>query len=205
MLTAMISLMVLVINGNLGQEQWFKVAFVTVNGLLLLGAVTFSVRALRSRMGGASAFYPLLILTIYQMAIQFCVLLILVSDDTSDEKIFNLLNSASSGSSFSLFAILLGLVIIIPILVFRWQDLYRWLPRRQGSLVSRLESILMLYTPARRRVLFFHIIFHALLLLIYFFLVVLNSTRIEWIASVCILPFLLIAFGIRWVARRVSI
>jgi len=205
LLTSVLSLLALTLRGNLGQDQWFKLALVTLNGLLLLGTVTFSVRVLRSRTGGASAFYPLLILTIFQMAIHFCVLGILVSTESSNENVINALSSASSGSILSLIAFPLGLAIITPILVFRWRDLYRWLPRRQGSLVSRLERILLLYTPSRRAVLFFHVIFHALLLLTYLSLIVLNSTRIDLETTLFLaVPFLLVAFGIRWWARRMS-
>jgi len=205
LLTSMFSLLALMLRGNLGQDQWFKLALVTLNGLLLLGTVTFSVRVLRSRTGGASAFYPLLILTIFQMAIHLCLYGILISTESSNENIIKALDSASNGLILSLIAFPLGLVIIAPILVFRWRDLYRWLPRRQGSLVSRLESMLMLYTPSRRAVLFFHVIFHALLLLTYLSLIVLNSTRIDWETTLFLaVPFLLVAFGIRWWARRMS-
>jgi hypothetical protein len=205
LLTSVLSLLELMINGALGQEQWFKLAFVTLNGLLLFGTVTFSVRVLRSRTGGASAFYPLLILTIFQMTIHLCLYGILIYSESNDENIIKALDSASSGSVLSLLAFPVGLIIITLILIFRWRDLYRWLPRRQGSLVSRLESMLMLYTPSRRLVLFFHVIFHALLLVTYLLLVVLNSARIDWTTLYIAIPFLLIAFGIRWGARRLSI
>jgi hypothetical protein len=204
LLTSMLSIMALMMNGNLGQEQWFKLVMVALNGLLLLGTVTFSVRVLRSRTGGASAFYPLLILTVFQMTIQYCMLGILVSSESNDENLFNALNAASGGSVFSLLAVLLGLVIVTPILVFRWRDLHRWLPRRQGNLASRLESLLMLYTPSRRAVLFLHVIFHALLLFTYLALIVMNSIRIDETTIYIAIPLLLVAFGVRWLARRLS-
>jgi hypothetical protein len=204
LLTSMLSLLALMFNGDLGQEKWLNLIAVTLNGLLLFAAVTFSVRVLRTRTGGASAFYPLLILTLFQAAIQLGLFFLLFPDEVADESLFDKVSSATGGLDLSLFAFPVGLVIVIPILIYRWRDLYRWLPRRQGSLVSRLESILMLYVPSRRAVLFFHVIFHALLLLTYLSMIVLNSARIDWTALYIVIPFLLIAFGIRWWARRVS-
>jgi hypothetical protein len=162
----MLSILALMRNGDLGQEQWFKLIGVALNGLLLFAVVTFSVRVLRTRMGGASAFYPLLMLAIFQAVIQLCLLLFLLPGESADQSLFDKVTTASSGTYLSIFAFPVGLAILILILLFRWRDLYRWLPRRQDSLVSRLESIFMLYTPARRGVLFFHIIFHVLLVLI---------------------------------------
>lgn len=204
LLVSVFSLLAFMSRGSLGQEEWFKLAFITLNGLLLLWMVTYSVRVLRSRTGGASAFYPLSILTIFQLAVHFSLLGILLSSESNTEDSFNALSSASNGLTLSFFVFALGLIIVIPILAFRWRDLYRWLPRRQGALVSRLESLLMLYTPARRGILFFHLIFHVLLLLIYLFMVILNSTRIDWTTLFLVIPLLLIALGIRWWARRMS-
>ena len=204
LLTSMLSLLALMFNGDLGQEKWFNLIAVTLNGLLLLGTVTLSLRVLRTRTGGASAFYPLLILTLFQAAIQFGLSFLLFSGEEADASLFEKISSATSGTDLSLFAFPVGLAIITPILVVRWKDLYRWLPRRQGNLVSRLESMLMLYTPSRRAVLFFHVVFHALLLLTYLVLIVLNSTRIDWATLFFAIPFLLVALGIRWLARRVS-
>jgi hypothetical protein len=204
LLISMISLGALILKGDLDENLWIKLFWVIMNGLLLLGAVTISVRALRTRAGGASAFYPLLTLTIFQIVIQFSLIFALLGTESSNETTIGKLNSASTGSLLSLFAFPLGLVIIIPILLFRWRDLYRWLPGLQGSTVSRLESLLLLYTPSRPRVLFIHIIFHGLLLLIYAFLVVLNTTNIDWTTLAFSIPFALIAFGVRWWARRAS-
>jgi hypothetical protein len=204
LLTSLLSLLALMLNGDLGPEKWFNLIAVTVNGLLLLGVVTLTVRALRSRTGGASAFYPLLVLTLFQAAIQFGLIFFLLPDEGIDTSLMGKIDSATMGLGLSLLAFPVGLLIVAPILLVRWRELYRWLPRRQGDLVSRLESLFMLYTPSRRAVLVFHMAFHILLLLTYLLLVVLNSSSLDAYSLWLLIPSLLVAFGIRWFARRVS-
>ncbi len=204
LLTSMLSLLALMFSGDLGPDQWFSLIGVALNGLLLFGMVVFSVRVLRTRSGGASAFYPLLVLTLFQAAVQMSLIFFLLPGETADQRLSDIVTSATSGTFISLFAFPVGLALTALILVFRWRDVYRWLPRRQDNLVSRLESALMLYTPTRRGVLVFHGIYHALLLSIYLFLVLLNSTSIDVAAFLFAIPFLGIAFGVRWVARRLS-
>jgi hypothetical protein len=206
LLTSMLSFTNLIFSGHVGLDQIGKLIIATINGLLLFGAVLYSVRGLRLRTGGTAAVYPLLILTIFQAAIYLSNLLVLmVTSNTENDSLFNLLYTASVGTISTFFAFLLGALIALPFLVFRWRELYRWLPRRQiNSTVGRMESILLLYSPLRQRALVFHVIFHVILLLL-FFLFSFVGDSIDFGAVLCIvLPLLIIAFGVRWQARRIS-
>jgi hypothetical protein len=204
LLTSLLSLGALLWSGELGQEQIIKLFSVTINGVLLFGAVLYSVKGLRSRRGGTSAIYPLLILTIFQAILHISNFLILTATERTDDNLLALLTTVASGPLLAILAFPFGLVLALPFLLFFWRDLYRWLPRHQGSSVDCLESLLLLYTPQRRRVLVFHVLFHFLLLLTYIALSISNSTSLNWVSFLYASPVILILYGIRHLARRVS-
>jgi hypothetical protein len=206
LLISMLSFTGLMFNGNVGLDQVGSLFFAAINGLLLFGAVLYSVRGLRLRRGGTAAVYPLLVLTIFQAAIYLSNILVLMGvSSLEDENLFNLLSTASVGTISTFFAFLLGLLIALPFLIFRWRELYRWLPRRQiNSTVGRMESMLLLYSPLRQRALVFHVIFHAILLLLYFFFAFLGDSADFGTALCIVLPLLFLALGFRWLARRIS-
>jgi hypothetical protein len=204
MLTTMLSLGLLVIRGDLSTGELLRLIILTINGLVLLGTVTFSVSALRLRTGGASALYPLLVLTVFQVLIQISVFMNLMPKTNASDTVYQALSATAQGTLYSGFAFLLGLIILIPILLFRWRDVYRWLPRRQDLSVSRLESLLLLYTPKRQRALIFHLLFHALVLVTYLLLNIITALESGWAAFCIVIPFALIAMGIRWLARKVG-
>jgi hypothetical protein len=97
------------------------------------------------------------------------------------------------------------LLIALPFLVFRCRELYRWLPRRQIiSTVGRMVSMLLLYSPLRQRALVFHIIFHTILFLLFLFFAFLGEGEDIGTILCIVLPFLVVALGFRWLARRIS-
>jgi hypothetical protein len=204
LLTSLLSLVALVWTGELGQEHISKIFLVIVNGILLFGTVLYSVKGLRSRRGGTSSFYPLLILTIFQAFLYLGNYYILTATERTDDSFINLLTTMASGPLIAVLAFPLGLVIALPFLLYRWRDLYRWLPRHQGSSVDRLESLLLFYTPQRRRALVLHILFHVLLLLTYLILSFSISIIFNGYIFLCVSPMVFILFGIRYLARRLS-
>jgi hypothetical protein len=114
---------------------------------------------------------------------------------------------ASRGSAVNWVVLPLAVMIIILILLFRWQELYRWLPRRQGDSVSMLESWLLLYTPARRSVLTLHVVFHVLFLLLYALLNLWSIFTGWWFVPYlvfCCLAVVAAMIGIRYGAQRLS-
>jgi hypothetical protein len=92
-------------------------------------------------------------------------------------------------------------------LIFRWRELYRWLPRRQDDSVSPLEERLLLYTPSRGAVLVLHILFHGLFLFVYVFLSLWSLFAGWWFAPyflICSFLVVLAMLGIRAWARRLA-
>lgn len=120
------------------------------------------------------------------------------------EAVLTTLTAISIGTMVPLLAFALGLLIVLPIVFVRWRELYRWLPRHQRNSADRLESLFLLYTPLRRRALIFHALFHALLLFLYLFLGFHNSMDVYWVSFLYAVPFALFTFGVRWLARQVS-
>ena len=202
LLTSLLSVGFLILRGDIDSYEYVKFLLVTLNGLLLLGAVVVAVWSLRFRAGGASALYPLSVLTVFQMVMHLGVFMLLTTSKASDDATFNALYSAASGTLLSVLAFPAGLVLIILILLFRWKDLYRWLPRRQGTALSQVERILLLYTPSRARLLGVHVIFHALLILVYTGLIFSFSFGGFSTFLIILVPFLLILIGLHRLAQR---
>jgi hypothetical protein len=164
---------------------------------------------LRSRADGASAVYPLLILNIFQIAISFLSMLVIAVyvQSANTEAEVRLLAMATRAARVNWILLPTALAVVGAILLFRWRDLYRWLPRRQGDSVSSLESWLLLYTPSRRAVLILHLMFHALFLLLYILLNLWSIFAGSWFVSylmICCLVVVLVMLGIRFFARRLT-
>jgi hypothetical protein len=101
----------------------------------------------------------------------------------------------------------LAAALLVLILLLRWRELYRWMPRRQGGAVSALESWLLLYTPSRRSVLLLHVLFHGLFLLLYGLLNLWSIFAGSWLVPyvvVCCFIVTFVMFGICYWARRLS-
>jgi hypothetical protein len=171
LLTTVLSLMWLRSLGFLQTNlTFFQILAGIVNGLLLFGAVYYSVHALRTRTSGLAAVYPLAVLTVFQAGIHSFsyIILGLNSGAEFESELETLLFSASNANGFAANGYLLGLAIILPVLAFNWQDFLRWLPMGKPGRLSRLEHALLLYSPETKLKLIFHMLFHALILMLLF-------------------------------------
>jgi hypothetical protein len=209
LLLSLLALLIWVLRGNSASGAVPQILGVALSGSLLLGTMNIAVHALRSRAAGASAFYPLLVLNIFQVAISlFSMLVIAVYlQGANTEAEVKLLAMATRASAINWIVLPIGLTIIALILLFRWRDLYRWLPRRQGVSASQLESWLLLYTPSRRAALILHMIFHGLFLLLYALLNLWSIFAGWWFVSylvICCIIVILAMLGIRHWARQSS-
>ncbi len=209
LMLSLLALLIWVLRGNSAWSAGPQILGVALSGVLLLGTMNIAVNALRSRADGASAFYPLLVLNIFQIVISLFSMLVVdvYLQGANTEAEVRLLAMASRASAVNWIILPLGTVLVALILLFRWRDLYRWLPRRQGDSVSELESWLLLYTPSRRPVLTLHIIFHMLFLLLYALLNLWSIFAGSWLVPYlvfCCFVVIVIMLGIRYGARRLS-
>lgn len=210
LLLSLLGLLLWVLPGNSVRGAEAQILGVILSGFLLLGTMNLAVRALRSRADGASAIYPLLVLTVFQIAISFLSMLVIAVyvQSANTEAEVRLLAMATRAARLNWILLPTALAIVGAILLFRWRDLYRWLPRRQGDSVSRLESWLLLYTPSRRSVLILHLVFHALFLLLYVLLNLWSIFAGSWFVAylvLCCFVVLLVMLGIRFWARRLTV
>ena len=209
LLLSLLALLIWVLRGNSAWGALPQILGVALNGFLLLMTMNIAVSALRSRARGASAFYPLLILNIFQVAISLSSMLVIAvySQGANLEAQVRLLWMASRASAVNWVVLPLAVMIIILILLIRWQELYRWLPRRQGDSVSMWESWLLLYTPAKRGALILHSIFHGLFLLLYVLLNLWSIFAGWWFVPYlvfCCFAVIVLMIVIRYGARRLS-
>src|SRR4030095_9297724 len=77
LLLSLLALLIWVLRGNSAWGALPQILGVALSGFLLLGTLHIAVNALRSRATGASAFYPLLILNIFQIAISLFSMLVI--------------------------------------------------------------------------------------------------------------------------------
>jgi hypothetical protein len=178
-------------------EQAVNFLSLAVLGIVLFGAVLYSVRALRTRMGGSSAFYPLLILTIFQTVIQVSFIFF-AGVFNEGEILYNTIDSVVLPA----FAFAIGLLIVLPFLVFRRQELYRWLPTHTRPPSDKLERALLLYPPLQKGRLIYHVLFHACLIVGYILFVLSLLLKSPDAIYCLVAPFLLLVLGIRWLAWR---
>ena len=209
LLLSLIALFFWVLRGNSAQGAEAQILGVMLNGFLLLGTMHLAARALRSRLDGASTFYPLLALLIFQVSMSLISMLVIALywPAANLEAEVRLLNMATRAADLNWVVLPVALVIIVGILLLRWRELFLWLPQRQGDSVSPLESWLLLYTPRTRWGLVLHIIFHVLFLLLYALLNLWSIFAGLWIVRYlvfCCLLVIVIMIGIRNWARRLS-
>jgi hypothetical protein len=209
LLLSLLALLVWALRGNSVRGAEAQIVGVMLSGVLLIGTMNIAARALRSRADGASAFYPLLVLNIFQIAISLSsmVVIALYRQGANLEAEIRLLGMATRASAVNWIVLPLAVFIIAVILIVRWQELYRWLPRHQGGSISALESWLLLYTPSRRGTLSLHIIFHGLFLLFYILLNLWSVFAGWWFVPylvICCFVVLGLMLGIRYWARRLS-
>ena len=209
LLLSLLALLLWALQGNSVRGAEAQILGVILSGFLLLGTVDIATRALRSRAHGASALYPLFILSIFQIAISFLSMVVVsvYRQGTNLEAEVRLTAMAARASTINWIVLPLAVAVLALILLFRWRELYRWMPRRQGSAVSALESWLLLYTPSRRRLLILHILFHGLFLLLYGLLNLWSIFAGSWFVPyvvVCCFIVIFVLLGIRYRARRLS-
>jgi hypothetical protein len=209
LLLSLVALFVWALRGNSVRSADAEILGLMLSGVLLLGSMNLAANALRSRLQGSSALYPLLVLNLFQVAISLVSMLVIAAyrQGASQEAEVRLLGMASRASAINWIVLPLAVLVITLILFFRWRELYYWLPRRQGKSVSSLESWLLLYTPSRRGVLVLHVIFHALFLLLYVLLNLWSIFAGWWFVPylvICCLVVLGALLGIRYWARATS-
>jgi hypothetical protein len=209
LLLSLLALLIWVLRGNSAQGAEAQILGVIWNGLLLLGCMNLSARALRSRLHGASAVYPLLILVLFQVSISFFSMLVIAAywPGANLEAEVRLLNMATRAAGLNWIVLPAALLIITLVLLLRGRELYLWLPQRQGGAVSTLESWLLLYTPRGGRALVLHVIFHGLFLLLYALLNLWSIYAGGWFIPYlvfCCLVVMAVLLGIRYLARPLS-
>ena len=209
LLLSLLALLVWALRGNSVRGAEAQILGVMLSGVLLIGTMNIAARALRSRADGASAFYPLLVLNIFQIAISLSSMVVVAAyrQGANLEAQVRLVGMATRASAVNWVVLPLAVLIIILILLFRWQELYRWLPRRQGGSILALESWLLLYTPSRPAALILHIVFHGLFLLLYILLNLWSVFAGWWFVPylvICCFVVLGLMLGIRSWARRLS-
>jgi hypothetical protein len=180
-------------------EQALNFILLAALGLVLFGAVLYSVRALRTRRGGTASLYPLLVLTIFQTVI-YASFFVFSGVFDEGEILYETVNSII----FPSFCFALGLLIVLPFLLFRWRELYDWLPNLTQPPTDKIERALLLYTPQQRRMLVYHVLFHGSLILAYLSLIMSLLFKSSDVVYCLILPFLLLVLGLRWLAWRAS-
>ena len=209
LLLSLFALLVWALRGNSVHGAEAQILGVILSGFLLLGTMSIATHALRSRTKAASAFYPLLVLNIFQIFISLSSMLIIwiYRQEANLEAEIRLITMAGRASAVNWVVLPAAVAILTLILLFRGRELYRWLPRRQGDSVSPLESWLLLYTPSRRGVLILHVIFHVLFFLLYTLLNLWSIFAGWWFVpylATCCIVVTAGMFGIRYVARRLS-
>jgi TIR domain len=209
LLLSLLGLLVWALRGNSVRGAEAQILGVMLSGFLLLGTMNLAVRALRSRVDGASALYPLFILNVFQVAISLSSMMVIAvyRQGANLEAEVRLLNMAGRASAVNWIVLPLAVLVITVILLVRWQELYRWLPRRRGDTASALQSWLLLYTPPRRAALILHFVFHGLFLLLYVMLNLWSIFAGWWFVPylvICCFVILGLMLGIRYWARRVS-
>jgi hypothetical protein len=181
----------------LDEEQVVNFVSLAALGIVLFGAVLYSVRALRTREGGSADYYPLLILTIIQTAIQVSFFAF-AGAFSETEILYNTVDSVMLPA----FVFILGLVIVLPFLLFRWRELQRWLPIHTMPPTDRLELALLLYTPPQKGRLIYHLLFHICLLVGYFFFILSLFYKSPDVIYCMVIPLVFLMLGIRWLVWR---
>jgi len=207
LLLSLLALLIWALRGNSVQGAEAQILGVMLSGFLLLGTMDIAARALRTRANGASAFYPLLVLNLFQIAISLSSMLVIAvyRQGANLEAEVRLSGMATRASAVNWVVLPLAVITISLILLLRWKDLYRWLPRRQGDTISPLESWMLLYTPSRQGVLTLHVIFHGLFLFLYALLNLWSIFAGWWFVPylvVCCFVVIAVMLGIRYWARQ---
>jgi hypothetical protein len=204
LLISAISFATLIVRGDLGVEQVTRLTLAAVNGTLLVVAILYSLRGLRSRRHGTAALYPLIVLTVFQFIVQFVNVSIIAYSNMMDANLEKLLTSAAIGSILTFLIFPVALILILPILLFRWSELSRWFPRPNMHSADRFETLFLLCRLSNRWALIFQIIFHTLMILLYFlFMVYLQVPQAAGAFPTLALLFLIAVF-FRWLAVRRS-
>lgn len=203
LLISVLSLARLELPGQAEGTILFQILAGLLNGMLLFGAVILSVQALRTRKGGVAAIYPLVILTVMQALLHFTgfFLLNFTSAVQTGSALELLIFSASGANGYAVLEFLIGVVIVLPFLLFGWRDLFRWMPVDNFLPTSRLEKALLLYSPKSKLKLIFHLLFHAVIV-IFFIMEGTLSLNGGFVLLFLAVPAALAAFFFHWLATR---
>jgi hypothetical protein len=182
---------------RLDGDQALNFISLAVLGIVLFVAVLYSVRSLRTRQGGTAAFYPLLVLTIFQTVIQFSFL-IFSSVFQEGEILYETVNSIL----FPAFAFAIGLVLVLPFVLFGWRELYRWLPTQTVPPTDPLERAFLLYPPLQKRMMVYHVLFHGALVVGYVSFILTLFFKTSEAIYCLVIPLLVLVLAIRWLAWR---
>ncbi|MBP8164716.1 MAG: toll/interleukin-1 receptor domain-containing protein [Anaerolineales bacterium] len=205
LLTSALTLATTLFTTGIDLANIIRIIFVTLTGVVLFGMVFYSVRGLRTRKGGTASVYPLVVLSVFQVFVFFSVFLIL-EGRTANAILDNKFSRAQDGPLISIMSFPVGLVVLLPFLVFGWRNLYRWLPRHQGVNIDPVENALLLYSDSRLSVLLRQMLFHGLLFisLIFIFLGVgnLHAPTVAWNFALIAGMFLFFAALARWRVKK---
>lgn len=144
-----------------------KFVLAALNGWAMFLLAVNGVRALRSRLGSA-AFYPLF-MALLNLGLMLTYNVGLVVYNSNG---YNSGNMTVAGFIlFPLASIILGFFLL-----FRWHEVYNWLPRRQDeSRLNATERLLLFYTPRRIWILGLHVLFHLGIIVIYIVIFTITS------------------------------
>jgi len=198
LLTSLLSLAHLMFLGKLQADYFIKLSIGALQGVLLFGAVLYSLRGIRSRASGAASAYPLFALFLFQGLLH-----LFIYGTLSDDAATSVVTLADVAVDTTLFSILIfgaGFVSLLPFLLFGWKDLYRWLPRTFTK-GDWLENTFLLYSPDGFGKTIIHVLFHSTLFLVLFLITISNSNRTSVPSATIVFPVVLAIF-FHWLARR---
>jgi hypothetical protein len=201
LLTSVLSLARLMSLGQLQPDYFLKFFLGIFDGILLFGAVFYSLRGIRLRTGGTAALYPLLFLALVQGILNFFIFGVLSDDASAANAAPTLAMIAIDTSILSFAMFFVGLSIALVFLLAGWKDLHRWLPRAQTEM-NWFEKAFLLYSPDGFGKFVLHILFHLTLLILLFFEAIFLTEGTKPYGGLVF--FSLLAIFFRWLATRKS-
>lgn len=203
-LLTMLGLGVLLFTGHFESGQIHAFVSSLFFGFLSFGFLSSALRGLRTRRGGVTAVYPLVIVIIYQLFILFMHFVINSMGSSENVPNLGLFLAASFGSFVAvLFVFPAVFLLTLIILLFRWREFYLWLPRQQSHSPTIFERIMLLYPLSRKRFAY-QVIFHlSLFISLVYFQFFLGFSDLLFFFC-CSLPLILTLSITYWQAQRPS-
>lgn len=164
--------------------------FAAFNGVVLILLAFNGVRVLNARSGGA-AIYPLFV------TIAFLGLVLFSNTASMTIMVDGIPKSSGSMSALGIVIFPTATILLGLFLLFRWREVYNWLPRRQDEgRLNIAERFLLLYTPRRNWLLALHVLSHLILWIMYFILSSFSAvTEKTWESGVFFLSCSFIPLG----------